>query len=110
MMNDNRAFASSRCSADATAVTVSLQNRLTESAEILLILPFQRVARRAKAMREDLLIPAPTVHRPLYALLHSSSTPRTPRFISVAELVQRVKALLDRLKQDHQLDSHDNLS
>ena len=26
------------------------------------------------------------------------------------KLVQRVKALLDRLKQDHQLDSHDNLS
>jgi hypothetical protein len=81
MMHHDGALPTSRRSADAAAIAIALQNSFTEPAEILLILPLERVARRAEAMREDLLIPAPAVHRSLNPLLQNNSLQNILRLI-----------------------------
>jgi len=49
MMNDDRPLVTTRGVTDSAAITIALQDRLAESAEILIVLPFQRVAGGAKA-------------------------------------------------------------
>jgi hypothetical protein len=44
----------------STGVSIALEDLLSQAAEILCILPFQRVAGRTEAQGEDLLIPAGT--------------------------------------------------
>ena len=56
--------------ADAAAVTVPLQNQLSQASEVFLILTPEGVTGRAKAMREDPCPPAPRMHRHLCASLH----------------------------------------
>jgi hypothetical protein len=69
-MHNDRAFVPSRGVTDATTVAVTLQNNLSQPSEILLILPFQRVAGRTQSQRQDLGIPARTVHDPLDVTCH----------------------------------------
>lgn len=52
-MNDDGAFVTIGSITDAAAIAVALQNRFTQTAEILLILPFQRVAGRAESQGQD---------------------------------------------------------
>ena len=84
MMNDNRQIAASRGSAYAATIPITNQNRFAQPAEVFLILPPERVAGRTEAQGEDLLIPAPTIKCPLYAPLHCSTSPCTPRLTSVS--------------------------
>ena len=57
--------------AHPTGVSIALQDLLSQAAEILGILPFQRVAGRAEAQGEDLLIPTWTANRGLHHFLQS---------------------------------------
>jgi hypothetical protein len=54
-----------------TGVSIALQDLLAQAAEILGILPFQRVAGRTEAQGEDLFIPAGTANCGLDPLLQS---------------------------------------
>ncbi|MBB5319317.1 hypothetical protein HDF09_004023 [Edaphobacter lichenicola] len=62
MMHYDGSLATTRGSAYPTAIAVTLQNSLAKPAEVLLILPLKRVARRTEAMRENSFIPASAVH------------------------------------------------
>ena len=55
---------------DAATVAITLQNRFPQSIEILLILPFQRVAGRAQSQSQDLGVSAWAVHHPLNKTCH----------------------------------------
>ena len=54
-----------------TGVSIALSDLLSQAAEILGILPFQRVAGRADAQGEDLLIPTGTANYGLDPFLQS---------------------------------------
>lgn len=60
---------------NTTSIAVALQDCLTETAEILQILPFECVAGCTETVRENFRISAAAVHHSLYVFLHSSSTP-----------------------------------
>jgi hypothetical protein len=66
MMNDDGAFASPRSSANTAAIAISLQDLLSQSTKIFVVLPFQGVAGCAKTERKDLLASASAMQRPLY--------------------------------------------
>ena len=80
MMNDHLPLATTRSIADAATVAVPFQYRLAETAEVFGILSLQRVAAHAKAVGNNLLSPAWTVHRALDLLCHFPA----PLFVSVA--------------------------
>jgi hypothetical protein len=54
-----------------TGVSIALQDLLSQAAEILGILPFQRVTGRAQAQGENLLVPAGTANCGLDPFLQS---------------------------------------
>jgi hypothetical protein len=80
VMNDDRSLVSARSVTDPAAIAVSLQNGLTQAAEILLILPFQRVAGCTQAQSQDLCVSAWAVHHPLNETCHFPA----PLFASAA--------------------------
>ena len=65
---------------DAATVAVTLQNRFAQPPEILLILPFQRVAGCTQAQSQDLCVSAWAVHHPLNETCHFPA----PLFVSAA--------------------------
>jgi hypothetical protein len=58
----------------STGVSIALQDLLSQAAEILRILPFQRVAGRTEAQGEDLLIPEGTANCGLDPFLQSPTS------------------------------------
>src|SRR5258708_37489948 len=67
MMNNDGTFASPGSSANTTAITISLQDLLSQPTKIFVVLPFQGVAGCTKTKRKDLLASASAMHRPLYS-------------------------------------------
>ena len=65
MMHDYGPLVPSRCVAYPAAIPVTLQNRFPQAPEILLVLPFERVAGRTQAQGKHLRVPAWAVHDPL---------------------------------------------
>jgi len=61
MMNDDGTLIPTRRVANSAAVVVTLQYRLTESTEMLLVLPLEGVTGCTEPVRENLQIPAPAV-------------------------------------------------
>jgi len=73
MMDDDRTLSPARGSTCATAVTVPFEHLFPQTAEVFLILPFERVAGGAHAQGENLPSAATAVQRSLNAcsdLLH----------------------------------------
>ena len=75
VVNGYGAFVATGGVTDSATVAITLQNRFPQSAEILLILPLQRVAGCAQAQGQDLGIPAWTVHHPLSETCHFPTLP-----------------------------------
>ena len=75
VVNDDGALVATGSITDPATVAVTLQNRFAQAAEILLILPFQRVAGRAQSKGQDLWLPAWTVHHPLSETCHFPALP-----------------------------------
>jgi hypothetical protein len=80
VMHDDGALIPARSVTDPATIAISLQNGLTQAAEILLILPFQRVAGRTQAQSKDLCVSAWAVHHPLNETCHFPA----PLFASAA--------------------------
>ncbi len=74
MMNGKASLPAPRFATYAAAVAITLQYHLTQPTELLLILPFERVAGCTPPACENLWIPAGAVHRALHRLLHSGPT------------------------------------
>jgi hypothetical protein len=70
MMYNDGSLASTRGPAYPTTIPVTLQDSLTEPAEVFLILPLECVTRRTEAKGEDFLISAPAIHCSLCTLRH----------------------------------------
>ncbi len=68
VVNDHAALPCSRRVADPASVTVPLQHRLPQAAEMLFVLTPQRVAGRAHPLREYSLSTTTAVHRELDGL------------------------------------------
>lgn len=68
--HDDRALVLARGIADATTVAVSLQDRFATAAEILLILPLDRVAGDAQFQGQNFVAPGRTVHKSLGEARH----------------------------------------
>ncbi len=60
-MNRNGPSPSARRAANAATVVVSMENNLPKAAEVLCVLPLQRVARSAEVSGDDLVSTATTV-------------------------------------------------
>ncbi len=73
VMHDDRSLVSSRSSAAPANVSISFENPLSKTAEVLLILPLKGVASSAEAVGENLLPPTSAVQRSLSSLLHTAS-------------------------------------
>ncbi len=80
MVNDDGSLVTTGSITDAATIAVTLQNRFAQAAEILLILPFQRVAGRAQSQGQDLGVSARAVHHPLRETRHFPA----PLFVSAA--------------------------
>ena len=71
MVHRDRPLVAAGRSAAPAEIAVPLQNALPQAAEMSLVLPAERVAGRAVAVRHDLLAAAAAVQRALNALLHA---------------------------------------
>ncbi len=80
VVDDDGAFVTTGSVTDAATVAVTLQNRFAQATEILLILPFQRVAGRSTIPGQDLGVSAWAVHHPLSETRHFPA----PLFVSAA--------------------------
>ena len=70
-MNNDGTLIPSRGVTHPAPLAVPLQNGLSQAAEVLIILPFQRVTGRAQTKSKDLPIPARAMQRALNWTLHS---------------------------------------
>ena len=92
VMHGDGSFVPAGGSADSAAMAVALQNSLSQTSKMLLVLPAQGVAGRAHAVGKHPLSPASTVHRPLrslhrfrpFPLRNSISLPRTTPFLTAS--------------------------
>ena len=93
MVHDDGALGPTRSVADAAAVAIALEHRLTQSTEILIVLPFQRVAGGAEAERKDAVPSARTVHAPLHLrFLHAVCTFNELHYLCAAGIYTKVNA------------------
>ena len=65
MMDDDGTLVPARGVTHPAPLAVSIENGLTQTAKVLLILPLERVTGRAKTHGEDLTVPAPAMQRAL---------------------------------------------
>ena len=79
VVNDDRPLVTTGSITDAATVAITLQNRFAQPAEILLILPFQRVAGRTQSQGQHLGVSTWAVHHPLRETCHFPA----PLFASV---------------------------
>jgi hypothetical protein len=80
VMHRDGALIPTRSVADPAALAVSLQNCFPQPAEILFILPFQRVAGRAQSQRQNLGVAIRTMHDSLEIVCHFPALTRLAGF------------------------------